>query len=477
MNLKDKNVVVIGMGASGLASARALVEREARVVVMDTQAAKMLKEPLSQLSRLGVKTVVGGYDQELLREAGLVVISPGVPTDLSALRVVRLRSIPVISEVELAYQINSDPFIIAVTGTNGKTTTVTLIGEILKRDNLSACGHAQAGRKVKVAGNIGLPLVEEIKGAKSSDFVVTEVSSFQLETIDKFRPKISLILNVTPDHLERHKSFKSYLEAKKRIFLNQQRGDYLILNLDDPATFNLASQAKAKVIFFSQREELKEGAYIGKGPKERIVVNLRRRSFEVCKVEEVRIKGRHNLENVLASCIVSFVCGVELNNLRLVLKEFPGLEHRQERVAEVKGREFINDSKGTNPAATIRALEAFTPPIILIAGGKDKGLKFDGLAKVILKKVKALIVLGEAAGRMKEEFSEYGFSQIKRVSSLKEAVNLSFRLANSGEVVLFSPACSSFDMFSSFEERGEVFKEEVRKLKGRVEDAPKKVIP
>ena len=477
MELKDKKVVVIGMGISGLASARALVERGAKVVVMDTQSAKELKEPLSQLLRLKVKTVVGGYDQKLLKEANLVVISPGVPTDLSALRVARLRSIPIISEVELAYQINPNPFIIAVTGTNGKTTTVTLIGEILKRDKLSACGQAQTGRKVKVAGNIGLPLVEEIKGAKSLDFVVTEVSSFQLETIDKFRPKISLILNVTPDHLKRHKSFKSYLEAKKRIFLNQKKGDYLILNLDDPATFNLASQTKAKVIFFSQREELREGAYIRREPEERIVINLKRRRFEVCKVEEVRIKGRHNLENVLASSIISFICGVNLNNLRSVLKEFPGLEHRQERVAKVEGREFINDSKGTNPAATIQALEAFTPPIILIAGGEDKGLKFDGLAKVILKKVKALIVLGEAAGRMKEEFSEYGFSQIKRVSSLKEAVNLSFQLASSGEVVLFSPACSSFDMFSSFEERGRVFKEEVERLKRRVESDSKKVIP
>jgi UDP-N-acetylmuramoylalanine--D-glutamate ligase len=454
MNLKDKKITIIGMSKTGKSTSVVLKNLGAEVFIMDKKKREEI-EDFSFFENLGVNIITGGHKKDILLNSYLIVLSPGVPIDLPEIEEAKISGIPVMSEIELAYQINPDMYLIAITGTNGKTTTTTLIYEILKNSN----------KDVKIAGNIGIPLIEEIQ--EKNKIIVTEISSFQLEGIEKFRPKISVFLNITPDHLERHKSFEEYLRIKKRIFENQKSSDYAILNYDDEIVRNFKKEIIPKTIFFSSKKELGEGVFL---KDNKILISISNKKYFVCEVQDIKIRGEHNLQNALAAISASFLAGANIEKMSKTLKEFKGVEHRQEEVTEIKGILFINDSKGTNPDSTIKAVHSYSSPIILIAGGKDKNVSFKKLAEEIGKKIKFLIVLGETAEKIKNEFEKIGFSNIKKVKDLKEAVKSSFEIAEKGDIVLFSPSCSSFDMFKNFEERGKIFKDEVYKLKKEIEE-------
>ncbi len=464
--MKDKKVVILGMGASGLAAAEVTSRAGSRVIVSEERDNGDLRENLAFLHSRGIKTELGGHSEELLSEADLIVTSPGVPPGIPLIRRAREEKIPVIGEVELAYRISSGLLFVAVTGTNGKTTTTALIAEIL----------GKGGKKALAAGNIGLPLSREILKASPGDIMVVEVSSFQLETIEEFRPQVSVILNISADHLDRHSSFQDYVAAKKRIFANQREEDFLVLNADDSIVRRFAGETKARILPFSRKRKLKEGTFVEKG-------GIKSMGKEICPVEDLGLPGLHNLENSLAAVTVGLIYGIDLGSLRKSLREFKSLEHRLEYVDEVRGIKFINDSKGTNVGAVLTALEAVARPLILIAGGREKAspLKTEiGLAEgeknefsqwrdLLRKKARALILLGEARKKIKEALDD--FENIEEVETIEEAVGKSYSLARPGDSVLLSPGCTSFDMFKNFEERGDVFKEAVKKLKRGEVDA------
>lgn len=452
MKLTGKKCLIVGMGKSGLAVAKRLSLLGAEVFISDQKSELELKEQIEQLDGFNVSLLIGEDYRFLPEGLGLLIISPGVPLAVPPVQKAYANNIPVISEIELAYQLTEAP-IVAITGTNGKTTTTRLMGQIFKDANL----------KVLVGGNIGNPLIDEVIKAESEHIIVAEVSSFQLETIDRFRPYISIILNLAEDHLDRHGSFLNYINAKARIFENQTEKDYLILNGDDPQVVALGAKVKqAKVVLFSQEAVLKQGVWI---EDKLIVANLSGEKITICPIEEIRIKGKHNLENTLAAVTAALLCGVSPQSIASTLKTFPGVEHRLESVAVIKGVEYINDSKGTNPDSTLKALSSYDRPLVLIAGGKDKGTDFASLAKAVSQRVKHLVLIGQAADKIQSAVHEVGFQNIHRAGSMEEAVEISANLAESGDIVLLSPACASFDMFNNFEERGLVFKAAVRNLR------------
>lgn len=452
MDLKGKQISVIGMSKTGKATCSVLKEMGAEVFVMDKKNKEEIEE-YNWFENLKVNIITGGHNVDILLKSFLIVLSPGVATDLPEIVKAKKAGIPVISEIELAYQLFPDVFLIGITGTNGKTTTTTLIYEILKN----------SGKDVRIAGNIGIPLIGEIGKSK---IIVTEISSFQLEAIEKFRPAISVFLNISPDHLERHRTFQEYMRIKKRIFENQREDDYAVLNYDEIFVRNFEKEIRAKKIFFSKREEIKEGVFT---KDNKIFISISGEKYYLCDSNEIKIKGEHNLENALAAISASFLAGANIEIIKKTLREFKGVEHRQEEVTEIRGVKFVNDSKGTNPDSTIKAINSYFAPLILIAGGKDKKVSFEKLSEEIKNKVKFLIVLGETADKIKNLLQEKGFEKVKKVKDLREAVNFSFNIAERGDIVLFSPACSSFDMFKNFEERGKIFKEEVYKLKKEIE--------
>jgi UDP-N-acetylmuramoylalanine--D-glutamate ligase len=427
---KNKRVTIFGAGKSGMASARKLVSLGALVTI--TEVKKELEPKiLQELTNLRVRLELGGHTASSFEKAELIVLSPGVHLDLPLLEEARKKGIPIISEIELAYQFLSKP-IIAVTGTNGKTTTTTLIGEMLKA----------GGKKIAVAGNIGNPLVEV--NDSELDFVVVEVSSYQLEAINCFRPWISVILNLQPDHLERHHSLEEYLRQKARIFQNQKEDDYLVYNLEDAWVAKMVQPAQAKLVGFSWKR-------IDSLP---------------LRPEEIKIPGRHNLENSLAAATVADLCGISQAKVAEVLRNFPGVEHRIEYVRTVKGVEFYNDSKATNPDSTMVALDAFPGrEIVLILGGRDKGVELAGMMQKVKEKVKAVVLIGEAAAKFAEALRAVGYENFHHAGfSMEEAVKKAFALALPGGLVLLSPACASFDMYCNFEERGKDFKRICQKL-------------
>ncbi|MFC1511078.1 UDP-N-acetylmuramoyl-L-alanine--D-glutamate ligase [Candidatus Margulisiibacteriota bacterium] len=426
--LKNMNVIVFGLGKSGIAAAKRLVSLGAKVALTEVKPeSDFSPDLLQELKGLGIQLELGGHNEESVNSADLIVVSPGVHLDIPVLRQTKTS---VISEIELAYQLLKKP-IIAVTGTNGKTTTTTLIGEMLKA----------GGKKIAVAGNIGNPLVA-VEDA-DLDFIVAEISSYQLEAIKDFRPWISVILNIQEDHLERHHSRSEYIEQKKRIFLNQTSNDYLIYNLDDPLVVEMAKQAKAKLIAFSK----KQPDIIALGSN------------------EIKIPGEHNLANSLAAAQAAYLCGIAKATVAKVLKTFPGIEHRIEYVRTINGVEFYNDSKATNPDSTLVALRTFKGRTsVLILGGKDKGTGLESLAQETKKSSRAVVLIGEASSRFETSLQAVGFEAIQRTDSMANAVKKSFSLAKKNDIVLLSPACASFDMFSGFEERGKVFKEAVSRL-------------
>ncbi|MGH7370142.1 MAG: UDP-N-acetylmuramoyl-L-alanine--D-glutamate ligase [Candidatus Methylomirabilaceae bacterium] len=448
LELTGKRVVVAGLARSGQAACRLLLKHGARVIGTDRRDAREIGAELQGLEREGITLELGGHRADTLRSADLVVASPGIDLRDPTFQQVRAGGTTLIGEVELAYRV-SDATFLGVTGTNGKSTTAALLGEIL----------TEAGLPSVVAGNIGIPLSEVAPGLSPGHLVVTELSSFQLETIDRFRPFVGLLLNLAPDHLDRYDQVGDYYRAKARLFENQGVSDFAVVNADDPLVMEFARQGRGTIVPFSRSRRLAEGAYFDKG--ELILARSGHRET-ICRSDELKIHGVHNLENALAAGLAAALSGAPVEAIRRALVRFEGLEHRLELVAEIVGVRYFNDSKGTNIGAVIRSLESFAVPIVLIAGGKDKQSDFTPLRALVRERVKRLILIGQAAGKLRSQLD--GACPMEEAAGLEEAVRRAADVASPGEVVLLSPACASFDMFTDFEERGRAFKDAVRGL-------------
>ena len=439
-------VLVIGAARSGLAAAEFLAKQGEDVVLTDLKRV----EDTDVLENLGIQTLLGEQPDVAAIQPDYILMSPGVPLSIPPVVYAKAHDIPVIGELELAYRNCKAPFV-AITGTNGKTTTTTLTGELLKKTE----------KQVFVGGNIGVPIISYVADLQKDDVVVAEVSSFQLETTDSFCPHLALILNLTPDHLDRHGDMAGYLAAKAKIFANQKDSDYLVLNYDDETLRGLESQSRGKVIFFSQQHKLEEGVYLD---GEEVILALEGKTISICTTNEIAIKGRHNLENAMGAITLAYLSGVTPEKIREVLTTFPGVEHRLEPVRTLRGVLYINDSKGTNPDSTIKALEAYDRPIVIILGGKNKGVPFTELASVVKQRAKKAVVLGQAKPELIEALESVDFHNYVTADTFTEGVTTAAQLAESGDIVLLSPACTSWDMFRSYEERGKLFKEIVAAL-------------
>ncbi len=443
VDFQGKKVTVVGMARSGIAAARALHALGARVTVTDK---KPLGELAAQVKALGsgaITVEAGGHLDRTFIEADLVVLSPGVPK-IPQIVTARGRGVTVISELELAWLLSDSPYV-GITGTNGKSTVTTLTGLML----------ARAKKKVLVAGNIGNALTDNPRLLSGQDWIVAELSSFQLEDIETFRPRVAAVLNVTQDHLDRYRDMTEYAGAKARIFMNQDKEDFLILNFDDPLVKPMAKRTAATVIPFSRLQRFNPGACVLDGS---LMFNGRR----IIPVDEIKIKGVHNIENALAASALSLCAGADIESVAAALGEFPGLEHRLEFVREKDGVTYINDSKGTNVGAVVKSVEGFTQPVLLIAGGLDKGSDFRPLYELFKQKVKLLVLIGKAAEKMARAVGTA--TETVFAKTLQDAVRLASARASQGDVVLLSPACASFDMFKDFEDRGRKFKEAVNAL-------------
>ena len=451
MEFNNKKIVVVGAGISGIAVAEILAGKGASVTLNDNKKEEALLHDVSPAREAGVTIALGYQDNSLLEDTDMLVISPGVPVTIPLVREAEARHIPVIGEVEVAYQLCKAPMV-AITGTNGKTTTTTLLGELMKT----------AKDDVVVGGNIGMALSKETEAVSADGIVVAEISSFQLERVQDFCPTVAAILNVTPDHIDRHGSVDNYRLTKERIFAQQGEGDYVVLNYDEPVVREMKARVPSTVFYFSRKEELSNGMFVKDGA---IVLDWNGETTVVCPLADLQIKGDHNVENALAACSVAFLAGVKVADMRAVLAGFGGVEHRIEPVRELDGVGYYNDSKATNPESSIKALEAFSDGIVLIAGGHDKMTDLTEFMTKIKERVSHLILIGEAAGRFREEAEKMGVASIIDAGfSMEEAVKIAREKAKAGEAVVLSPACSSYDMFNNFEERGREFKRFVHAL-------------
>ena len=454
MDFVDKQVIVLGAGISGFAVAKLARKLGAHVVLSDTKTEDKIKFDLNELRACGVKVVLGPQQDSLLTGLDYLILSPGVPIAIPLVAKAKQLGVEIMSEVEVAYRLAQVP-IYAITGTNGKTTTTTLLGELLKT----------LQKNVGIGGNIGEPLCDEVIRVGPTGCVAAEISSYQLESVSKFKPHIAAVLNVTPDHIARHGSVDVYQQVKERIFQQQTKTDYLVLNYDDARTRSMAARASGKVMFFSRLETLKDGAFI---QDDWFVILWDQQIYRICAVKDMQIKGGHNIENALAAISIAFLAGVDTIAMVEVLKNFAGVEHRIEPVRTLGQVTYYNDSKATNPESAIKALETFDGHIILIAGGHDKNTDLTGFMERVCEKVDQLILIGAAAVRFKEAAIKSGFSVTKIHDagySMEDAVCLTHQLAQYPQVVLLSPACASFDMFDGYEERGRVFKKLVQQLK------------
>lgn len=448
MELNGKRVLVLGLGRSGLASALFLKSHGARVTVSDTKSEDQLRDHIPALLDAGIAVETGGHSQRTLQNQDLMVVSPGVPVDAPPIVQAKTLGQQVIGEIELASQFLKGP-IVAITGSNGKTTTTTLVGEIL----------SAGGFKTLVGGNIGTAAVSLAEQSTPESAIVLEVSSFQLETISAFRPKVAIVLNVTPDHLDRHRTFPAYVDAKARIFENQTPDDFAVLNADDPTCVELARRTRAQVFWFNRRREVEAGAFV-RGAQ--IVFRQNDAEQIVMPVSEIPLKGAHNLENVLAAVCAGALMGCQAENIRSAVRTFKAVEHRLEFVANVRGVEYYNDSKATNVDATIKALESFPAGIHLILGGKDKGSDYTALNELLRQRVKTVYTIGAAAEKIESQIK--GAARIVSAGNLESAIKQAASTAQPGDIVLLAPACASFDQFQNYEHRGRVFKELVHEL-------------
>jgi len=449
IDLNGKRVLVVGLGRSGVASALFLKARGARVTVSDAKSEDQLREEIPALLDQGIAVETGGHGERTFQNQDLIVVSPGVPVDSSALTQAGAMGAPVIGEIELASEFLPGR-IVAITGSNGKTTTTTLIGEIL----------AQSGLSTLVGGNIGTPAISLVSEVAPETAVVLEVSSFQLETIRTFRPKIAVVLNITPDHLDRHRTFTAYVDAKARIFENQTSDDFAVLNADDPTCVELAARTRSQVFWFSRKREVEQGAFV---KNSQFAFRRDKADVEIMPIAEVPLKGGHNVENVLASICAAALMGCDAARIRQAVREFKAVEHRLEYVATVQGVEYYNDSKATNVDATVKALESFPASIHLILGGKDKDSDYTVLNDLLRQRVKAVYTIGTAAEKIRSQIGEA--AAVVSSGTLESAIKQASASASPGDIVLLAPACASFDQFQNYEHRGRVFKELVIALK------------
>ncbi len=450
-DMKDKKVLVVGAGKSGKAAAQAMVKLGAKVSVQDSKPEDEVDFQLEVFLEDRHIDCYWACEPEDMSQFDMLILSPGVPPGLPFIEKAKAAGAEIIGELEIAYRVGCGRYV-AITGTNGKTTTTTLVGEIFN----------EAARKTFVVGNIGVAVISKALSADEDSWLITETSSFQLETIRDFQPEISAILNLTPDHLDRHKTMQNYIDAKARIFENQTKDQYCVLNYDDEECRKLMENCNAAPVPFSRKEELDFGAYV---KDEKIVVkDADGKVSEICGTEELQIPGAHNLENALAACAIAHFAGIDAAVIAKVLREFRGVEHRIELCNEIDGIRFVNDSKGTNPDAAIRAIEAMKQNIILIAGGYDKGASFDEFVAAFQGRVKAMVLMGKTATKIKEAAEKAGFTNSVILKDMEACVREAYRLAQPGDVVLLSPACASWDMYTSFEQRGEHFKACVREL-------------
>ena len=455
MEVASKKILVIGAGRSGVASARFLAARGAIVALNDQKPIEKWSSEALALKGQGVGCLPGEIPGWLLDHSELLVVSPGVPTKSIPVRYAERAGVEIIGEVELASRFLKGR-LVAITGTNGKTTTTTLIGEMLKDAELPA----------QVGGNIGTPLISLVESSRDDGWTVVELSSFQLETIKEFHATVALVLNVTPNHMDRYESFTDYAAAKRRIFENQTSDDVAVLNMDDEIVASWASGLRAFVAKFSAQRELDIGIFL-RGRE--IVVRSPEAERVLMLRDEMKLRGLHNVENVLGALTVGLACGVSAQSMLETIKQFEPVEHRLERVAEIEGVQFYNDSKATSVDATMKALEAFKDDfgqVVLILGGRGKNAPYAPLGPLVQEKVRQLILIGEDADKIANELGE--FAPTQKAVDMKDAVNRSFQAAQPLDIVLLAPACASFDMFESFEHRGRVFKEEVSNLKDRV---------
>lgn len=448
MEYNGKKALVCGMARSGIAAAKLLNRLGARVTLQDMKKREEISADVLALEGEGIVLYTGANPDEIACAQDLIVLSPGIPCDLPFIAAAEEAGIEVISEVELAYRLTPCP-ITAITGTNGKTTTTTLTGEIMKT--------AYSG--TAVVGNIGIPYSEEVERLTEKDWVVAEISSFQMEKAKEFHPHISAVLNITPDHLNRHKTMDVYIAMKERVFAKQTAADFCVLNHGDEICRKMADKTAAKVFFFDSSETLAEGIYLD---GDAIEVRWGAINETLIHVDELQILGVHNYENVMAAAAMGICAGIALDTIRAVLKGFAGVAHRIEYVATVDGVDYYNDSKGTNVDASIRAVLAMKKPIVLIGGGYDKGSSFDEWTKLFPGRVKHLVLIGVTAPKVRASAEKFGFTAISDCETFEEAVDLCREKAEDGDCVLLSPACASWGMFDNYEQRGDMFKEQVR---------------
>ena len=459
MDLNEKKVLVFGAGISGEAAAGLLLRQGARVILYDGNKNLDLQSVKSRIAdsvrdmtdrpEENLKIVSGEFPEEVVKELSLAVISPGVPADLPVVEQMRNLDIPVWGEIELAYAFGRGD-VLAITGTNGKTTTTALLGEIM----------ANYKESVFVVGNIGNPYTSIVPRTEESSVIVAEISSFQLETIHTFRPKVSAVLNITPDHLNRHHTMEAYVAAKERIAENQTKEDVCVLNYEDKLLREFGERTKAEVLYFSSKRKLKRGVYLDSGE---IIIDLGEK-ISLCSVDSLHILGTHNYENVMAAAAMAYAYGVPAEVIQKTVCQFRGVEHRIEFVAEKNGVAFYNDSKGTNPDAAIRGIQAMNRPTVLIGGGYDKDSTYEEWINAFDGKVKKLVLLGATRDKIAETARRLRFEDIVMGDSFEEAFDKCVEYSRPGDAVLLSPACASWGMFKNYEERGDKFKELVNQL-------------
>lgn len=442
----EQKIVVVGLGKSGI-SALGFFTRKSAVISAFDKGMKRDEELERHFPNVTFHFESNPTGEE---EADLVLVSPGIPLDLEFVRRFLERGIEVTGDIETAYQ-NARSQFIAITGTNGKTTSTTLTGEI----------YRDFFEKVYVVGNIGNPILDEVLYFDENTYVIAELSSFQLESIRTYRPHIAAILNITEDHLNRHKTMENYIAAKFRIFENQQEEDYLVLNYDDEVLRDFHAELKSERVYFSRKEKLYKGVFVSDND---IVSTIGGEPEHIMKVSEIGLPGAHNLENVLACISIALLSGIDKDSIRKTVMSFRGVEHRLEYVCEKNGVRYVNDSKATNPDSAIKALEAISSPIVLIAGGADKKSDFTSFIRAFDGKVKKMILLGETKFLMEKQAKRFGFFETQTVNNMKEAVEVAFHTADSGDTVLLSPACASLDMYPNYEVRGKDFKNHVKNL-------------
>ncbi|HAU84279.1 MAG TPA: UDP-N-acetylmuramoyl-L-alanine--D-glutamate ligase [Lachnospiraceae bacterium] len=444
MNLTGKNVLVIGTGKSGVAASNLLVKQHANVILFDGNS-ELDKAKIQEKVDEKAEVVLGSLTSEQEKKADLLVLSPGVPIDIPMVENFRSKNIPIWGEIELAYQFAKGR-VAAITGTNGKTTTTSLVGEIMKAYYES----------VFVVGNIGNPYTDIALDTKDDTVVVAEISSFQLETIDEFHPAVSAILNITPDHLNRHHTMECYIDTKFNITRNQTRDEYCILNYEDEVLRKRAESLAVNVIFFSSQRVLEKGIYLDENQD---IILKDDSEIKVCNIHDLKLLGAHNYENVMAAVAIACKMGVPMEVIRKAVCDFAAVEHRIEFVVEKNGIAFYNDSKGTNPDAAIKGIQAMVRPTLLIGGGYDKGGDFTEWIEAFDGKVKLLVLIGQTREKIAETAKKCGFDKIVFAESLEEAVQICYQNAESGDAVLLSPACASWGMFPNYEVRGTMFKE------------------